>query len=103
MQQEFQDNNCQSHAFFQGLHASYARFNVVKVEDNGHKHLEPQVNIDKCEQCFYRLFHSESISDIRVRQARNIFLSRVNNIISEENAMAIEANITNLEVGESYI
>ena len=98
MQHEFEDNNCQSHVFFQGLHESHARFNVVKVEENGHVHVEPQVIIDKCEQYFYHLFHSQSTSDIHVRQARNIFLSGANNIVSQENAMALEADITIQEV-----
>ena len=98
MKQELQDSNCQSHAFFHALHESHARFNVVRVEDNGEMHTEPQFIIGKCEQFFRHLFRSDGTLDEHVRHARDVLLSGVSNDVSQEYVLALEADITEQEV-----
>ena len=48
MVHESEDNNCQSHKFFRALHESHARYNVVRIEEDGHVVIDPKVIVHNC-------------------------------------------------------
>ena len=55
MAQDVEHNNCQSHKKFHALHESHARYNVVRIEENGQMVTDPQVIVTKCMEYYKQL------------------------------------------------
>jgi hypothetical protein len=56
---ESEDNNCQSHKLFRALHESHARYNVVRIEEDGYMVTDPKVIVQKCVAYYQQLLDVE--------------------------------------------
>ena len=102
LRQEVDDSNCQSHEFFHALHESHARYNVVRLQENGRMIMDPHMIVKKCVDYYKQLLDVETHVDETVNYAREVFLNEVINHVSIEVSNVLDSDISEVEV-ESVI
>ncbi len=98
MVHESEDNNCQSHKFFRALHESHARYNVVRIEEDGHVVTDPKVIVQNCVEYYKKLLDVDPSVDDNVMYARDVFFRGVLNHVPQEVADALDADFSEEEV-----
>ena len=77
------DNQCQSHLFFQALHPTYARSNVVHVKRRDEWIVDPKPIIDICFHYFKELIGPQLLMKNEVSRAHHEFYDVVGCIVHD--------------------
>ena len=92
------DNQCPSHLFFQALHPTYARSNVVHVKQGDEWIVDPSTIIDTCIHYFKELSGPQLLPTNEVRRARHEFYDVVRCIVHDLHRQELDADFTENEV-----
>ena len=86
------DNQCQSHLFFQALHPTYARSNVVYVKQGDEWIVDPNTIMDICVHYFKELFGPQLLMTNEVSRARREFYDVVGCTVQDLISHKLDAN-----------
>ena len=92
------DKQCQSHLFFQALHPTYARSNVVHVKQGDEWIMDPTTIIDICFHYFKELIGPQLLMKNEVSRAHHEFYDVVGCIVHDLISHELDADFTEDEV-----